>query len=125
MKRPLRFLCVIAALLTAALACLGCDPGLEVYTVGTEARMTGLTVGKVRIPKIPDPIYYEEFEAEDYDMDTMPVETAPLERSSDTEDVRLRPSVSKGARVQYDLTYVNQSPAFFQRSATVIMALNC
>jgi len=114
MKTQLRFL-LIGAAFALALACAACRGGAQIEddTVGTEALMTGLTIGKIRIPAIPTQVDAFDFEDESYNVSNMPLEIAPLQRSSDAESTRLKPSVSKGAKVKYGIGAENQAPFRF------------
>jgi len=114
MKTQLRFLLIGAALILA-LACITCRGGDQMLeeAIGTEALMTGLTIGKVRIPVIPEPVDSFNFEGEGYDVSNMALEIAPLERSSDTESTRLKPKVSRGAKVKYGIGTEDQIPFIF------------
>jgi hypothetical protein len=112
MKRPLRFLCVIAVLL-AALACLTCGEGIAVYVVGTEADMSGLSVKSVRINAAPAAISDLDFDDEEFDINSAPFVVGPLERKSDSENARFYPSVSKGARVVWGIGTQDMRPFVF------------
>ena len=114
MKTQLRFL-LIGAAFALALACAACRGGAQIEddTVGTEALMTELTIGRVRILVIPEPVDAFNFEEDGYNVSNMPLEIAPLQRSSDAESARLKPKVSKGAKVKYGIGTGDQAPFSF------------
>jgi len=114
MKTQLRFFLIVAALVLA-LVCITCRGGDQLLdeAIGTEALMTGLTIGKVHIPAMPEPVDAFNFETEGYNVSNMSLEIAPLERSTDTESTRLKPKVSKGAKVKYGIGTEDQAPFRF------------
>ena len=110
MKTQLRFLWIIAAI--TAFVFSGCD-SLENVGIGTDAALTGLSIGNVRIPVMPLPIDELEFDDEDFNLLEAPVASAPLERIENTVNVRLNPSVSRGARVLWGLGSQDMRPFKF------------
>ena len=111
MTTQLRFFGILLAL--AAFALIACGGGVEIYEVGTEANMTGLTIGTVRINAVPEPIDSFNWDEEDFDLLGAPVAVAPLERSSDTVAARFKPIVSKGARVLWGIGSQDMRPFSF------------
>jgi hypothetical protein len=110
MKTQLRFLWIIAVVI--ALSFTGCD-SLENLGIGTEAALTGLSIGNVRIPVMPTAIDSFDFDDEEFDLVGADVISAPLERSSDTQNVRLNPNVSRGATVMWGIGSQDLRPFTF------------
>ena len=119
MKKPLGFLWIIAI---AALACIACGGGVENYIVGTEAKLISLKIGELPRAadedgtasfKIPEPIDSFDWDDEEFNLSGADIVSAPLERSSDTQNVRLFPEVSPGARVDWGIGSMDTRPFKF------------
>jgi len=110
-----KFLFKWIVIIFVALGLTVCGDALMDYKPGEEAFMTALRIGVVEIP-IPEGMgWIEDYEWDDLDFNllTAPNETAPLQRNSDTEQVRFWPSVSKGARVSWGIGTDDMRPFTF------------
>jgi len=120
MKRQLRFFWITAAILTAVLVCAGCGEGLQNYVPNSGAKLTGLSITKmdgssliIPIPPELNPINGDEWDDEDFNLLDADIGTAPLQRNTDTVNVRLNPSVSPGARVLWGIGSQGSRPFKF------------
>jgi hypothetical protein len=124
MKIKFSFLLTVAAFAAiTALAFTGCGEGLEIYTVGTEANLTGVTIGSAYVSQVPPPIDGLVFDDDEENITDAASEIAPLNRSSDIANVRLRPNVSKGARVEWGIGTQDMRPFGFY-DVRVLATLN-
>jgi hypothetical protein len=111
MKTQLKFFGIVTAFF-AALLFTTCG-GLENETVGTEAGMTGFMAGNIRVATAPLPIAEDIFLDDEVSLVSEDAAPAPLNKNTDTVNVRFRPMVSKGAKAWWGLGSADMRPFKF------------
>jgi len=114
---------IAGMVILAALVCLACGGGVESYNLGKEANLLSLKIGELpRIVEptdtgsfaIPEPISSFDWEDEGFDLKGADITSVPLAKETDTQNVRLYPQVSKGARVEWGIGSQDTRPFVFK-----------
>jgi len=85
----------------------------DVTSLGTEAFLTGLRIGNIEVTDIALPIAPSEWEDDQFEMYSAPFGRAALTVPNDLIMQRIRPTVSKGARVEWGIASRTTRPGDF------------